>query len=165
DKQVQADKDKAALQASKTASGSTTDWRPKVSSDEKKKAELGENIAYNANEVAKILMKRPDLVGVVAGRFTTTEQMIGNNDPDISAIGMHVHNLAMANSGIHGFRAQEGVRATEKQILNNFRNGPKAIAGALMASTGSVQTFIDAARPDTYKTHSKNGGATKGMVQ
>jgi hypothetical protein len=65
---------------------------------------------------------------------------------------------------VHGFRSQEGVASFEKQVLNNFRNGPQAVAGALKATTGSVQTFIDNARPDTYKTHSKNGGALRGMI-
>jgi hypothetical protein len=53
--------------------------------------------------------------------------MIGNNDPDISALGVHVHNLAMANSGVHGFRSQEGVESYERQLLNNFKNGPAAM--------------------------------------
>jgi hypothetical protein len=160
---------KVALQdnaaGNKTQKAQSTDWVPGVSADEKKKAELAENIAFNANEVAKIVMNRPDILGAVAGRYTNTQQMIGNNDPDISALGVHIHNMAMANSGVHGFRSQEGVESYEKQILNNFKNGPKAMAGALRASTGSVQTFIDNARPDTYKTHSKNGGAVTGMMQ
>jgi hypothetical protein len=144
--------------------GSGSIWLPKVSADEKKKAELAENIAFNANEVAKIVMNRPDILGAVAGRFTNAQQMIGNNDQDISALGVHVHNMAMANSGVHGFRSQEGVESYERQLLNNFKNGPAAMAGALRASTGSVQTFIDNARPDTYKTHSKQGGAVRGMM-
>jgi hypothetical protein len=142
----------------------STDWNPGVGADEKKKAELAENIAFNANEVAKIVMKRPDILGAVAGRYTNAEQMVGNNDPDISALGVHVHNMAMANSGVHGFRSQEGVESYERQLLNNFKNGPAAMAGALRASTGSVQTFIDNARPQTYKTHSNQGGAVKGMM-
>ena len=148
----------------KAAASSNGDWLPKVGADEKKKAELAENIAFNANEVAKIVMKRPDVLGAVAGRYTNAEQMIGNNDPDISALGVHVHNMAMANSGVHGFRSQEGVESYERQLLNNFKNGPAAMAGALRASTGSVQTFIDNARPESYKTHSKQGGAVKGMM-
>jgi hypothetical protein len=142
----------------------STDWNPGVGADEKKKAELAENIAFNANEVAKIVMARPDILGAVAGRYTNAEQMVGNNDPDISALGVHVHNMAMANSGVHGFRSQEGVESYERQLLNNFKNGPAAMAGALRASTGSVQTFIDNARPQTYKTHSNQGGAVKGMI-
>ena len=138
-------------------------WNPKVTADEKKKTELAENIAENANGVASILQRRPDLVGAVAGRYTSTQQMIGNNDPDISALGTRVHNIAMANSGVHGFRSQEGVANTEKLILNSFKNGPKAVGGSLSALTGSTQTFIDNARPATYKTHSKNGGAIRAM--
>jgi len=95
-------------------------WQPKVTADEKKKAELAENIAFNANEVSTTLARRPDLVGPAAGRYTNTEQMIGNNDKDISAIGNEIHNMAMANSGVHGFRSQEGVAETEKNLLNNF---------------------------------------------
>ncbi len=147
------------------AQATTSGWLPKVGADEKKKAELAENIAFNANEVAKIVMRRPDILGAIAGRYTNAEQMIGNNDPDISALGVHVHNMAMANSGVHGFRSQEGVESYERQLLNNFKNGPAAMAGALRASTGSVQTFIDNARPETYKTHSKQGGAVRGMME
>jgi hypothetical protein len=139
-------------------------WLPKVSADEKKKAELAENIAFNANEVSSILLRRPDLVGTIAGRVTNIQQAMGNNDPDISAIATHIHNMAMANSGVHGFRSQEGVESWEKQVLNNFKNGPRAVAGALRASVGSVQTFIDNARPENYKTHSKQGGASRGMM-
>jgi len=157
------DNNKAANKAN-AAQATAGDWLPKVSADEKKKAELAENIAFNANEVAKIVMKRPDILGAVAGRYTNAEQMIGNNDPDISALGVHVHNMAMANSGVHGFRSQEGVESYERQLLNNFKNGPAAMAGALQASTGSVQTFVDNARPSTYKTHSKQGGAVRGMM-
>jgi len=161
-KVAQATSDIKANAAAKASEGSG--WLPKVGADEKKKAELAENIAFNANEVAKLVMKRPDILGAVAGRFTNAQQMIGNNDPDISALGVHVHNMAMANSGVHGFRSQEGVESYERQLLNNFKNGPAAMAGALRASTGSVQTFIDNARPETYKTHSKQGGAVRAMV-
>lgn len=135
------------------------EWKPKVTADEKKKAELAENIAENATAVNAILARRPDLVGAVAGRFTNAQQMIGNNDKDISAVGNRVHNIAMANSGVHGFRSQEGVEETEKNILNSFKNGPDAVKGALSSNVDSVQTFIDNARPEGYQTHSKQGGA------
>jgi hypothetical protein len=145
--------------------GPSTTWQPKVSSDEKKKAELAENIAENANQAASIMIKRPELFGPAAGRFTSIDQMIGNNDPAISQMGITIHNIAMANSGVHGFRSQEGVEATEKLLLNNFRNGPQAVGNALKGLTNSTQTFIDNARPESYKTHSKQGGALKGMVR
>jgi hypothetical protein len=159
-KTAQAASEEAAKSAAKTAADqSTTQWKPKTGADEKKKAELAENIAFNANEVNGIIARRPDLVGTVAGRYTNVQQMMGNNDPDISAVGTHIHNIAMANSGVHGFRSQEGVAETEKLLLNGFKNGPQAVAGAMKANVGSVQTFIDQARPESYATHSKQGGA------
>jgi hypothetical protein len=153
---------KAAQQAAAKAAQAGS-WNPGTTADEKKKAELAENIAENTNQIGQILVRRPDLLGPAAGRFTAVQQMIGNNDPDIAKLGISVHNLAMANSGVHGFRSQEGVESTEKMILNGFKNGPQSIAGALRGLTTSTQTFIDNARPDNYKTHSKQGGALKGM--
>jgi hypothetical protein len=139
-------------------------WVPGVSADEKKKAELSENVVFNANNIASILQRRPDIVGKVAGRFTTLDQMAGTNDPDITSLQQDMHNIAMANVGIHGMRSNEAVHDVETNILNKFRNGPQAIGGALKSSADSVQTFIDNARPDTYKTHSKNGGAMRAMI-
>jgi hypothetical protein len=150
----------AAAKASATAAATAgSEWKPKVTADEKKKAELAENISENATAVNASLAKRPDLVGAISGRFTNVEQMIGNNDPDISAIGNRIHNIAMANSGVHGFRSQEGVKETEANLLNHFKNGPEAVKGALGSNVDSVQTFIDNARPESYQTHSKQGGA------
>jgi hypothetical protein len=139
-------------------------WVPGVSADEKKKAELSENVVFNSNSIASTLARRPDLVGKVAGRFTSLDQMAGTNDPDITAIQQDMHNIAMANVGIHGMKANDAVHDVEKNILNNFKNGPQAIGGALQAGAKSVQTFIDNARPGTYKTHSNNGGAMRAMV-
>jgi hypothetical protein len=140
-------------------------WVPGVSADEKKKAELSENVVFNANNIASILARRPDLVGAVAGRFTSLDAMAGTNDPDITALQQDMHNIAIANVGIHGMRANDAVHDVERNILNSFRNGPRAIGGALKSTADSVQTFIDNARPSTYKTHSKNGGALRSMVR
>ncbi len=129
----------------KQADAQGAEWKPKVTGDEKKKAGLAENIALNSISVNDALARRPDLVGAISGRFTNTEQMVGNNDTDISAVGMAVHNIAMAR--------------TEQKIINGFKNGPQAVAGALGEITNSVQTFIDEARPEGYGTHSKSGGA------
>lgn len=115
----------------------------KVPADVTKRAALANNVQENAGEVSKLLDSNPNLVGAVAGRYTNTEQMIGNDDPAISALGTRIHNIALAANGAHGVRSQEAVHATEKEILNNFHNGPNAIKGALNATTTSVQTFLD----------------------
>lgn len=146
------------------ANAQTPQWLPKVGADEKKKAELAENIAENSNQLAQVFHSRPDMFGPAAGRFTTVEQMVGNNDPDIAKVGTLIHNIAMANSGVHGFRSQEGVKETEQLLLNHFKNGVQSMSSALVGLTKSTQTFIDNARPEGYKTHSKMGGALRGMT-
>ena len=139
-------------------------WQPGATAMQKNKADLAENMVFNANNVASLLMRRPDIVGAVAGRFTTLDQMKGTNDPDIVQLATDIENIAKANAGLHGQKAQEAVKQYEDTVLNHFKNGPAAIYGGLKSSTDSVQTFIDAARPDTYKTHSKQGGAARAMV-
>lgn len=115
----------------------------KVPADVTKRASLAANVQENAGEVSKLLDSNPDIVGAVQGRFTNAEQMIGNDNPAISALGTRIHNIALAANGAHGVRSQEAVHATEREILNNFHNGPNAIKGALNATTSSVQTFIE----------------------
>ncbi len=110
------------------------------------------------------MKRRPDIVGVVGGRFTSVQQMAGSNDPDIVALGTDIHNIGMANGGIHGMRSPQQAEDYANQVLNHFKNGPKGVYGGLKSSADSVQTFIDAARPETYKTHSKQGGAIRAMV-
>lgn len=136
------------------------DWVPKATADQKKRADLADNIAENAASINGILARRPDLVGKISGRVTKAETLVGNNDPDLNAIGVDTHNLAMANSSVHGFRSNEGVADTETKILNGFKNGPDGVRGALKATTDSVQTFVDAARPATSPKHSSNGGVS-----
>lgn len=157
----QGQRNAAALKPQKPQS---TDWVQGVSADEKKKAELAENMVYNANSVAALLQRRPDIVGAVAGRFTTLDQMKGANDPDIVQLATDIHNIGMANAGIHGLRSLDAANDYGKVVLNNFKNGPQGIYGGLKSSVDSVQTFIDNARPQTYKTHSKQGGAIRAMV-
>jgi hypothetical protein len=138
---------------------SASEWKPKVSADEKKRAELAENLAENANAINGILARRPDLVGKLAGRISQGAQYTGTDDKDLTALEARVQNFGKANAGVHALRSYEGVKDTEQAILNSYKNGPQGIAGALGATVDSAQTFIDDSRPEGYPTHSKNGGA------
>jgi hypothetical protein len=141
-----------------------SDYLPKATQDQKKKADLADNIAENAAQIKSILARRPDLVGVVNGRISQGKELSGTNDADLTALDTSVGNLAKANASVHGLRSHEGIVATEKSILNSFKNGPQGIGGALDATTNSVQTFVDAARPQSSPKHSSNGGV-KGFYE
>jgi len=115
----------------------------KVPADVTKRAALASNVRENADAIEDILKRRPDLVGAVGGRETNVEQLLGNNDPDISALGARVRNMALASNGAHGSKSFQLQAGTEKEILNSFHNGPQAVKGALDAQRGSMQTFLD----------------------
>lgn len=115
----------------------------KVPNDVTKRAALASNVNENADGVEKILKEDPNLVGAAAGRYTTVQQMIGSDDPNISALGVRMHNIALASNGAHGIRAQQAIADTENTIFNHFKTGPNGIKAALDATRGSMQTFLD----------------------
>jgi hypothetical protein len=105
------------------------------------KGDLANNVVENIGNVTQIIQRRPDLFGKLAGRFTTVEQMIGTDDPDIAELGQRIHNIALASNGVHGVRGAGAVAQTEAQLLNHFRNGPQATQKALSTLGDSVKTF------------------------
>jgi hypothetical protein len=113
-----------------------------ATSDRLKRSDLANNVIENTGAIRDLITKNPNLFGKVAGRFTTASQMIGSNDPAISALGVRIHNAALASNGAHGLRSAEAVTQTENELLNHFRNSPKATLAGLDALDDSVKTFI-----------------------
>jgi hypothetical protein len=114
----------------------------KVPADVTKRAALASNVLENADAVDGIITKRPDIIGAMGGRYSNVQQMIGSDDPDIQALGVRMHNIALASNGAHGVRAQQAIQKTEDELFSNFKAGPNAIHGALQATRGSMQTFL-----------------------
>jgi hypothetical protein len=110
------------------------------------KADLSQNVQLNAKNAIDMITANPELFGKVAGRYTNTRQMAGSGDEAIKNLGIEVHNIAVASAGIHGQRGQAAVEAYEKGILNKFHDTPAATISGLNEISGSVQTFIDAAK-------------------
>lgn len=115
----------------------------KVPADVTKRAALASNVNENADAVQDILSRNPNIVGASGGRYSNVQQMIGSNDPDIQALGVRMHNIALASNGAHGLRSAEAVAKTESDLFNNFKTGPQGIAAGIAATRGSVQTFLD----------------------
>ena len=136
-------------------------WAPKVGEGEKQKTTLAEMVGENGESLKDILQRRPDLVGRIAGRYTSFDQMIGDNDPDIQRMGTAMQNLAKASVGIHGMRSYVGVEAAEKTLLNGFKNGANAVNAAVDEQEKSAQVQIDNTRTNKYGTHSDQGGVGK----
>lgn len=132
------------------------------------KGDLAVSVHENTASIRQILARRPDLVGALQGRYTTFQQMIGNDDADISALGTAGHNAALAATGIHGTKSSTQIAATEQSMLNHFKNGPKAIGGGLDEMDKSVQTFIDAAhrgkKPSVDPTRQTPNNGTRRVI-
>jgi hypothetical protein len=132
----------------------------KVPADVTKRAALASNVLENSDAVEDILQRRPDIVGAAGGRYTNVQQLIGSDDPDIQALGVRIHNIALASNGAHGVRSFEAVRQTEDELFSHFKAGPHAIRGALQATRGSMQTFLDDER--NFQTHGNRAGSAGG---
>jgi hypothetical protein len=134
----------------------------KVPADVTKRAALASNVLENADAVEGLLNKRPDIIGAAGGRYSNVQQMIGSNDPDIQALGVRMHNIALASNGAHGVRAQQAIQKTEDELFSNFKAGPDAIKGALNATRGSMQTFLN--DEQNFATTGRRTGGTNNMV-
>lgn len=130
----------------------------KVPADVTKRAALGANVLENADAVDQIINKRPDIIGAAGGRYSNVQQMIGSDDPDIQALGVRMHNIALASNGAHGVRAQQAIQKTEDELFGNFKAGPNAIKGALGATRASMQTFLN--DEQNFSTTGKRTGGT-----
>lgn len=126
-----------------------------------KRADLAENVLQNSGDLRKMIQGNPNLFGKVAGHFTSAQQLIGSDDPNLAKIGIAIHNVALASNGAHGLRSAEAVKETEDKLLNHFRNGPEATVGALDEIDKSVGSFIEAAKKGKHPMSEEGGGAAK----
>ena len=125
------------------AGGAAAAGAGKVPADVTKRAALAANVLENASAADSLLKQRPDIVGAAGGRYTNLQDMIGSDDPAIAELGVRMHNIALASNGAHGLRSAEAIKQTEDELFKNFKRGPQGIEGALNATRGSMQTFLD----------------------
>lgn len=132
----------------------------KVPADVTKRAALASNVLENADAVDSVLQRAPDIVGSMGGRYSNVQQMIGSDDPNIQELGVRMHNIALASNGAHGVRSAQAIQKTEDELFNNFKSGPNGIRGALGATRGSMQTFLN-----DEKNFAASGSRTGGIAQ
>jgi len=123
--------------------GVTADGNFKVPADVTKRAALANNVTENADAVDSLINQHPDIVGATGGRYTSVQQMIGSDDPNIAELGVRMHNIALASNGAHGVRSAQAINQTEDELFNHFKTGPNGIHSALNATRGSMKTFLD----------------------
>lgn len=116
--------------------------QPKPTVADRNRQSLAKIALDSLSDMEDVVKRRPDKIGMLAGRATNVEQMLGSNDPDVVAIGNAVHNFAMANAGIHGSRSHENVVDAENMLLNHMRNGPQGLMGGINVNKNNLQRII-----------------------
>jgi hypothetical protein len=113
------------------------------SADRTRRGDLAANAIHNLNNVEDIIKRRgDDLFGPIMGRITSVRDMIGSDDPDIAAIGVEVHNYALAANGAHGVRSQQAISQTEDEILKEMKRGATGAQGGINAAKDSLLDFV-----------------------
>jgi hypothetical protein len=124
----------------------------KPTADEKKRADLGQNLNENLDQLEEIVNRRPDLFGPAAGRLTKAREWLGTSDPDIGALQTIEHQLGMVQQSTHGMRSAIGVQTAANSLVNNFKNSPEAMKASIQAARKSAATFLGNANPGTSGT-------------
>jgi hypothetical protein len=130
--------------------------QPKPTVADRNRQSLAKIALDSLSDVEDVVKRRPDKIGMLAGRATNVQQLLGSNDPDIVAIGNAVHNFAMANAGIHGSRSHENVVDAENMLLNHMRNGPEGMMGGIRTNQNNLNRIINGGNAPAPTT---SGGA------
>ena len=114
-----------------------------LDANDQKTETLSNNVISNANQAKNIIdhANFPQLSGSATGRLTQLKTWLGTDDARISSLKSYVHQLALANIGIHGMRNFHSVEEVEDNILNDWKNGPNAAKGAIDAAVDSANNF------------------------
>lgn len=115
----------------------------KTPADRLKRGDLAANAISNLDSIDKMVSDNPDLFGMISGRITNVQQMMGSDNPAIRRIGVAIHNYALASNGAHGVRSQQAIQTTENEILNHFKDGVDAVHGGIQEAKGSLTQFVN----------------------
>ncbi len=141
--------------------------QPKPTVADRNRQSLAKIALDSLQDMEDVVKRRPEKIGMLAGRATNVEQMLGSNDPDVVAIGNAVHNFAMANAGIHGSRSHENVVDAENMLLNHMRNGPQGLMGGITVNKNNLNRIIGGGSvnppPTSNGTPSAGGTAPEGF--
>lgn len=135
--------------------------------DRLRRADLANNAQVNLDNVISTIQKDPNIFGQIAGHYSTVQQMMGSDNPDIKTIGIEIHNAALASNGAHGLRAQGAIEGTENVMLNHFRDNPDVAVQGMKAMQNSLDTFIEDAQHGKHfvprgSAPAASGGGKKG---
>jgi hypothetical protein len=141
-------KNKAAIEAYLSEHHPNLDQKSAfLTGEERKRGDLSRNALHNLDTIDQIVSRRPDLVDYINGRVSQGKHIVGTNDPDLAAMNTALDNYALAATGAHGIRAVQARVDTRGALLNDFKNGPKAIKSSINTARGSLRDLASAGQP------------------
>ena len=126
--------------------------------DEKKRADMVENLNENLNQLEDIVNRRPELFGPFSGRMTKAKEWIGSDDPDIATLKGIEDRLGMVQQSAHSMRSAQHVAASADSIVNGFKNGADAMKRAISDARKSGETFTLDAQRGVPQAQPQGGG-------
>lgn len=118
-----------------------------LTSEERKRKDLATNAISNLGIIQATLQRRPDLFGIISGRLSQGKELVGTDDPDLTAINEALDNYALATTGAHGTRAVQARFDAKQALLNGFKNGSTGVNSAIDTAKQSLQEFANLGKP------------------
>lgn len=114
---------------------------------ERQRGDLANNAIHNLDMIGPLLQRRPDLIGKADGLITQGKEAVGTDDADLATVMTALDNYGLAATGGHGVKAVAARTDAKKSLLNNFKNGPQAVAASIATAKSSLQNLAAVGQP------------------
>lgn len=114
---------------------------------ERQRGDLANNAIHNLDMIGPLLQRRPDIIGKADGLITQGKEAVGTDDPDLATVMTALDNYGLAATGGHGVKAVAARTDAKKSLLNNFKNGPQAVAASIATAKSSLQNLAAVGQP------------------
>lgn len=127
-------------------------YNPQPTAAERGKGDLAQSAVERIAEMRKIVAKRPDIFGPVAGRATNASQWLGSQDPDAQTYLSASQYLADHSAGVFGGRGQYIL--SQLHGITDPHSNPEALNAALDEAEKAATGFVKAGA-----VHGKGGSS------
>ena len=141
--------------------GSANAANVRPTGQERNKADLATSAHEQLQDIKKIVAKRPDIFGPLAGRTTDFTVWLGSQDPDAQAFRAARTIAGDHLAGVFGGRSEAALQALDDAI-GHFKDNPEAIQSGLDQLDKANKTFQS---KGTVKTAGSNAAEKVEPIQ
>lgn len=113
-----------------------------LSGTEQVRATQAQTVNDTGNEIIKELSdpKIREQFGLVAGRYNTLREFIGNPPPEFARIAGMIESYSLANMGVHGMRSSQGAEKIKK--LLDEKQTPESLIAKIQGLNEFSKQFV-----------------------